>query len=87
VAMDEYELAQRASALPERFADRLSEEDLATISSAREADEWEEEIDNLIATLAVTGASVSRAEQEELGALVKELDMSPELLGALKVFD
>jgi hypothetical protein len=45
--MDEYEIAERAHALPDRFADRLDPADLTTVREYAEVGEWSEEIDLL----------------------------------------
>lgn len=74
--MDEYELAERAFALPARFADRLDPTDLATVREYAEAGEWGEEIDLLLAYLSTARRSVTAAERAELVALVEAMGMS-----------
>lgn len=76
--MDEYELAERAYALPGRFADRLDPTDLATVREYAEAGEWGEEIDLLLACLSAAGRPVSAAERGELVALLQAMGMSIE---------
>jgi len=73
--MDEYELAERAYALPARFADRLDQADLATVHEYAEAGEWGEEIDLLLACLSAARRPVTAAEREELAALLEAMGM------------
>jgi hypothetical protein len=68
--MDEYELAKRAYALPDRFADRLNPADLATVREYAEVGEWGEEVDLLLACLGSTRRSVTAEERGELAALL-----------------
>jgi hypothetical protein len=74
--MDDYELAQRAHALPARFADRLAPADLATVREYAEVGEWGEEIDLLLACLNVAGRPVTAPERAELIALLEAMGMS-----------
>jgi hypothetical protein len=74
--MDDYELAQRAHALPGRFADRLDAADLATVREYAEAGEWGEEIDLLLACLSAARQGVTAAERAELVALLQGMGMS-----------
>lgn len=76
--MDEYEVAERAHALPERFADRLDPTDLATVREYAEAGEWGEEIDLLLACLSAARRPVTAAERGELVALLEAIGMSAE---------
>lgn len=83
--MDEYELAERAYALPGRFADRLDPTDLATVREYAEAGEWGEEIDLLLACLCAASRPVSAAERGELVALLQAMGMSIEPAQKLSV--
>ena len=74
--MDDYELAQRAHALPGRFADRLDPTDLATVREYAEAGEWGEEIDLLLACLNAGRRPVTVSERGELVVLLKAMGMS-----------
>jgi len=65
--MDEHELAERAYALPSRFADRLDPADLATVHEYAEAGEWGEEIDLLLACLNAAGATGERCRASRAG--------------------
>jgi hypothetical protein len=76
--MDEYELAERAYALPGRFADRLDPADLATVREYAEVGEWGEEIDLLLASLRAARQPVTAAEREELVALLEEMGLPAE---------
>ena len=76
--MDEYELAERAYALPGRFADRLDPADLATVRQYAEVGEWGEEIDLLLASLSATRQPVTAAELGELVTLLKAMGMPTE---------
>lgn len=87
MAMSDSELAVRAAAPPEQFAGRLSESALRTISSARDGGEWGEEIDNLVAALTKSRASVSRGEWGELKTLLEEMEMPVDSLRGLNTVD
>jgi hypothetical protein len=76
--MDEYELAERAYALPGRFADRLDPDDLATVREYAEAGEWGEEVDLLLACLIAARRPVTAAEREELAALLEAMGLPAE---------
>jgi hypothetical protein len=73
--MDQYELAERAYALPGRFADRLDPTDLATVREYAEVGEWGEEIDLLLACLSAAGRPVTVAERSELVTLLEAMGM------------
>ena len=57
--MDDHELAERAHALPDIFANRLEPADLDAVREYAEAGEWGEEIDLLLASLRETQRSVT----------------------------
>jgi hypothetical protein len=76
--MDEYELAERAYALPGRFAGRLDPADLATVREYTEVGEWGEEIDLLLASLRAARQPVTAAEREELVALLEAMGLPAE---------
>lgn len=71
--MDEHELADRAHALPDRFADRIEASDLAHIRSAARGGEWTEEVDNLLACLQNGGRSITTDERDEIQAVLDAL--------------
>ncbi len=73
--MDEYELAERAHALPDRFADRLEPGDLATVRQYADVGEWGEEIDLLLATLSATRQPITTAERSDLLVLLKAMGL------------
>jgi hypothetical protein len=83
--MDEHDLAQRAYALPDTFAGRLSPADLASAREFAEAGEWGEELDLLVAALSGTSQPVSVAERDELAALASAVGMPVEPVGRLIV--
>jgi hypothetical protein len=83
--MDEHDLAQRAYALPDTFAGRLSPADLASVREFAEAGEWAEELDLLVAALAATHQPVSVPERDELTALVRAVGLPTEPVGRLVV--
>ena len=76
--MDQYELAERAYALPGRFANRLDPTDLATVREYAEVGEWGEEIDLLLASLNAARQPVTIAERRELVALLEAMGMPAE---------
>jgi hypothetical protein len=83
--MDGYEIAERAHALPDTFADRLESVDLAAVREYAEVGEWGEEIDLLLASLRAGQRSVTLAERTELIALLEAMGMTTEAVDALKV--
>jgi hypothetical protein len=83
--MDDYEIAERACALPDTFADRLEPNDLATIREYAEVGEWGEEIDLLLASLRAGRRSVTAAERAELTALLAAMGMATDAVEALNV--
>jgi hypothetical protein len=76
--MDAYELAARAHALPDAFADRLTPADLADVRGCAKAGEWGEEVDLLLASLRGRGQVITTAERYELIALLEAMDMPPD---------
>jgi hypothetical protein len=85
--MDEYEIARRASALPDRFAARLPADTLAGLKEMEDGGEFGELTIELAATLAKTGAEVSSAEQQELRALLEATGMPTRPVDELIVRD
>lgn len=85
--MDEHEIARRASALPDRFAARLSASKLAGLNAMKRGGEHGELAIELAATLARSGAKVSSAEREELRALLEATGMPTSPVDELAVCD
>jgi hypothetical protein len=85
--MNPYEVARRASALPEQFATRLPEKTLAGLRLMEEGGEYGELVIELTATLVKTGATVSAAELRELRALLESTGMPTYLLEQMAVCD
>jgi hypothetical protein len=76
--VDEYELADRAYALPGRFADRLDPGQPGGCARIRGGGEWIEEIDLLLACLGAAGP-VTAAERGELEAMGMPTGLAEEL--------
>lgn len=85
--MNTYEMARRASALPDQFAARLPEDSLAGLRLMAEGGEFGELAIELTATLVKTEAKVSAAELRELRALLEATGMPTHLLERLSVGD
>ena len=85
--MNPYDVARRASALPDQFATRLPEDTLAGLRLMEEGGEYGELAVELTATLVKTGATVSAPEQRELRALLEATGMPTQLLQLLAVGD
>ena len=85
--MDEYEIARRASALPDRFATRLPADTLEGLKEMEGGGEYGELTIELAATLARTGALVSSVEQRELRALLEATGMPTRPVDELAVRD
>ncbi|MPZ94410.1 MAG: hypothetical protein GEU96_05695 [Propionibacteriales bacterium] len=66
MSLRENEIIERTAALPERFADRLPETTRHHLTSARDAGEWSEVVDNLVAALRNNHVTVSTTEWEDL---------------------
>jgi hypothetical protein len=82
--MNPYDVARRASALPDQFATRLPEDTLAGLRLMEEGGEYGELAIELTATLVKTGATVSAPEQR---ALLEATGMPTQLLEQLAVGD
>lgn len=83
--MDDYEIAERAHALPDTFADRLEPADLATVREYAEAGEWGEEVDLLLTCLRAGQRSVTAAERTELMKLLAAMGTGTDAVEALNV--
>jgi hypothetical protein len=80
---EQRELAETMRALPGRFADRLSARTLQQVTGAAAAGQWEEAVEELIIALQTRAEMVTRAEREELCAVLEALNMSREHLDVL----
>jgi thioredoxin-like negative regulator of GroEL len=83
--MNDHEIAERAHALPDTFADRLSPADLATVREYAEVGEWGEEIDLLLACLTSGRRSLTAVERMELIELMEAMGMATDAVEALNV--
>jgi hypothetical protein len=83
--VNESDIAQRVTALPDRFADRLDGNGLADVRDAARVGEWGEAVDILLAGLVQAGTTVTVGEQGELRSLLEAMGMSTETVDALNV--
>jgi hypothetical protein len=83
--MDEYEIAQQASSLPRRFADRIPPDTLEIIELMEGGGEYGELTIELAASLAAHHVPVSAAERDELRALLEAMGMPTDPIGQLNV--
>lgn len=83
--MDEYEIAQRSSKLPDLFASRVSEETLEGLRLMEEGGEYGELTSQLAAAIAQTAAPVTATEQQELRALLEATHMPTDPIEHLNV--
>ena len=83
--MTEDEIIEKAAALPERFADRVTESTLWSIKRMRGGGEYGEMTIELAASLAAHNAPVTAAERDELLALLEAMDMPTDPIGKLNV--
>jgi hypothetical protein len=83
--VNESEVIERAEALPELFASRVRPDDLDGLRSMAGAGEWQELVDLLVASLAVTGAPVTAAERDELRSLLAAMNLPDGGLDGLTV--
>jgi hypothetical protein len=83
--MDEYEIARRASDLPQKFADRIPQETLEIIELMDGGGEYGELTTELTASLAAHKTPVTAEEKDELRALLGAMSMPTELVEQLNV--
>jgi hypothetical protein len=83
--MTEDEIIDKAEALPDRFADRVTESTLWSIKRMRGGGEYGELTIELAASLAADNTPVTAAERDELLALLEAMDMPTDPIGKLKV--
>jgi hypothetical protein len=83
--MDEYEIARRASSLPDRFAARVPQNTLEILKLMDGGGEYGELTIELAASLAAHNTPVSSEERDELRALLEAMNMPTEPIGQLNV--
>jgi hypothetical protein len=83
--VNESEVIEHTEALPDRYANRVRPEDLDGMRSMAEGGEWQELVDILIASLALTQASVTQDERDELNSLLEAMDMPTNALAGLNI--
>jgi len=83
--MTEDEIIEKAEALPDRFADRVTESTLWSIKRMRGGGEYGELTIELAAALAAQHAPVTAAERDELLALLEAMDMPTDPIAELNV--
>jgi hypothetical protein len=83
--MDKYEIAQRASTLPHRFADRIPRHTLEIIELMDGGGEYGELTIELAASLAAHNTPVTPEERDELLALLEAMSMPTDPIGKLNV--
>jgi hypothetical protein len=83
--MTEDEIIDKAEALPDRFADRVTESTLWSIKRMRGGGEYGELTIELAASLAADNTPVTAAERDELLELLEAMDMPTDPIGELNV--
>jgi hypothetical protein len=83
--MTEDEIIDQAEALPEKFADRLTESALWSIKRMRGGGEYGELTIELAASLAAHHTPVTAAERDELLALLEAMQMPTDPIAQLNV--
>jgi hypothetical protein len=83
--MTEDEIIDKAAALPERFADRVTESTLWSIKRMRGGGEFGELTIELAASLAAHNTPVTAGERDELLALLEAMQMPTDPIGKLNV--
>jgi hypothetical protein len=81
----ESEVIERAKALPDRYTNRVRPQDLDGMRSMSDGGEWQELVDLLIASLAMTQAAVTSSERDELRLLLEAMDLPVAQLAELNV--
>ena len=83
--MTEDEIIDKAEALPERFADRLTESALWSVKRMRGGGEYGLLTIEVAASLAAHHTPVTAAERDELRELLEAMGMPTDPIGQLKV--
>jgi hypothetical protein len=83
--VNESEVIERVEALPDRYAGRVRPQDLYGMRSMADGGEWQELVDVLIASLAMTQARVTSSERDELKSLAEAMDLPTDQLAGLNV--
>ena len=83
--MTEDEIIEKAEALPDRFANRVTESTLWSIKRMRGGGEYGELTIELAASLAAHDTPVTAAERDELLALLEAMDMPTDPIAELNV--
>jgi hypothetical protein len=83
--MTEDEIIEKVEALPDRFADRVTDSTLWSIRRMRGGGEYGELTIELAASLAAHQTPVTAAERDELLALLEAMDMPTDPIGKLNV--
>jgi hypothetical protein len=83
--MDKYEIARRASDLPQRFASRIPRDTLEIIELMDGGGEYFELTIELAASLAAHSTPVTPDERDELRALLEATSMPTDPIGQLNV--
>ncbi len=83
--MNVHEIAERASALPARFGERVSPDTLESIQLMEEGGEYGELTIELAASLAAHNTPVTAAERDELLELLEAMDMPTDPIAKLNV--
>jgi hypothetical protein len=83
--MTETEIIEQAEALPDRFADRLTDSALWSIKRMRGGGEYGLLTIELAASLAAHNTPVTPEERDELRALLEAMGMPTEPIGRLNV--
>ena len=83
--MTEDEIIEQAEALPERFADRVTESTLWSIKQMRGGGEYGELTIELAASLAAHNMPVTAEERDELRGLLEAMGMPTDPIGQLNV--
>lgn len=83
--MNEAEVIKRAETLPDRYANRVRPQDLDGMRSMADGGEWQELVDLLIASLAMTQAPVTSGERDELRTLAEAMDLPTDQLAGVNV--
>ena len=83
--MTETEIIEQAEALPERFADRVTESTLWSIKRMQGVGEYGELTIELAASLAAHKTPVTAEERDELRALLEAMHMPTEPIEELNV--
>ncbi len=85
--MDQGRLLAALRQLPDQYAGRVRQEDVAGLRSMAQAGEWRELVDLLVASLAYNHAAISAQEANRLRSYLEDLDIQESAIDQIAIRD